>query len=305
MNMELVLVPDSLVLHAIMHIPSTHLFRWQYSPVVCPFQNIDAFKYAYRTVYKCRYYVKDVIHVCKLLEPTSQGSCRCQVAIRAQGSPCHWKCHRSYGASSSSFEIALANHRCWTPSWEGSRMTGGTTCTKTLDVFVMDFCYPQIRKHTAMIYYQTCSSQTKTTFKVCLTVWIVSGWSFPTRPAECQTLPESKGRIFRSNQKIHTQEHQDEPERCTIMDYGNDPKKWSLGESSSHVIRNPPNSIILVSWYPVPSAWKFGLKGAPKRWCVSCFLRGTCYWSPDPSVVLQKVEESKSPRRRRNVPSNV
>ena len=100
MNMELVLVPDSLVLHAIMHIPSTHLFRWQYSPVVCPFQNIDAFKYAYRTVYKCRYYVKDVIHVCKLLEPTSQGSCRCQVAIRAQGSPCHWKCHRSYGASS-------------------------------------------------------------------------------------------------------------------------------------------------------------------------------------------------------------
>ena len=41
-----------------------------------------------------------------------------QVAIRAQGNPCHWTCHRSCGASSSWLEIAWANHRCSTPSWD-------------------------------------------------------------------------------------------------------------------------------------------------------------------------------------------
>ena len=124
-------------------------------------------------------------------------------------------------------------------------------------------------------------------------------------------LLESKGRIVRSNQKIHTQEHQDEPKRCTAMDPGKSSTKiWSL--ENLQVMWSGINPIqsycpyFGIQYYHQHESLDHqrALKG-DSRPSTSWTLQGTCYWFRDPSVVVQKVEESESPLRTQNVPRHV
>ena len=137
------------------------------------------------------------------------------------------------------------------------------------------------------------------------------GWSFPTSPTERQILLESKGRIVGSNQKIHTQEHQDEPKRYTAMEPGKSSTKiealriFKSCSQESTQFNHTARILISSSTYQHESLdHQRALKG-DSRPSMSWTLQGTCYWSPDPSVVVQKVEESESPLRTQNVPRHV